>query len=468
MSTVTFAPPHAAIGGASGGSLWRLRTWGALEWFIALEYLSTALFFLPGAQALRIPLRALPFLVAGGLMLTTSGTRGTPDAPAGSTMLGIALALLLVCMLNPLTQPIAGIAQLLLQLCIAAPLFWVGRRVESVEHLDRLMRLVLACSAASTIVGLLQVFWPDTFMPAQFNQLAIGFDEKLLTSLSYEGADGRRIIRPPGLTDMPGGAAGGGMLCALFGIAFASQPDTPMRRRVLMTLLSGCGFAVLYFTQVRSILLMTLVSIVAISVLSARQGRPGTAMYSLGLGSLVVVAAFVLATTVGGKAVEERFLSIADQGLVSSYQRERGGFIAYTLEEVLPKYPFGAGVGRWGVMNLYFADHQDPQRRSLHAEIQMTGWIYDGGFLLAIAYGGAVALSLLYSLRVARDARAGAVGYLAILVFCAQLMVAGMTFAGPAFNTQLGIQFWTLAAALHAARARSRATAGGAGRLTTR
>jgi hypothetical protein len=246
------------------------------------------------------------------------------------------------------------------------------------------------------------------------------------------------------------------MLCALFGIAFASQPDATFGRRVFMTLLSGCGFAVLYFTQVRSIVLMTLVSIVAISVLSARQGRPGTAMYALGLGSVVAVAGFVLAATIGGDAVQERFLTITDQGLVSTYQRERGGFIRYTMDEVLPKYPFGAGVGRWGVMNLYFADHQDPMRRSLHAEIQMTGWAYDGGFLLVLAYGGAIALSLLYSLRIARDKRAGPVGYLAILIFCAQLMVAGMTFAGPAFNTQLGVQFWTLGAALHAARARSR------------
>jgi hypothetical protein len=36
-----------------------------------------------------------------------------------------------------------------------------------------------------------------------------------------------------------------------------------------------------------------------------------------------------------------------------------------------------------------------------------------------------------------------------MVVLAVQIFIAGMTMAGPVFNTQLGILFWTLAALLH-------------------
>jgi hypothetical protein len=424
--------------------------WGALEWFIVVQYLSTALFFIPGTQSARVILRTMPYLVAGGMFVMISGQRGLRTLPPGARALGWSLLLLLLFLLRPDSQPLSGLAQLTLQACIAAPVFWVARLVRTPRDFERMMTVVLLCSAVNAAVGLLQVYYPDTFLPPEFNRIAQGVDSKMLQSLSYIGADGRRIIRPPGLSDMPGGAASAGTLSALFGIAVATRVGAGLAKNIGGILLAAIGFAVLYFSQVRSMLLMTIVALIAFAFLAARQGRTGEALYTVGLGAVVIGAVFVFAVTVGGSAIEERFLSVADRGLVESYQSERGGFVKHTLQEVLPTYPVGAGVGRWGVMSMYFGDPNKKGSEFLYAEIQMTGWLYDGGVPLLVLYGSAVISALAFAFRAAQLKLPGRLGSYVSLVFCALLLIAGMTMAGPSFNTQLGIQFWTLTAAVHA------------------
>ena len=65
-------------------------------------------------------------------------------------------------------------------------------------------------------------------------------------------------------------------------------------------------------------------------------------------------------------------------------------FLSYTLQELLYEYPFGAGIGRWGMMSAYFGEPTNWQFPALWAEIQLTGWLYDGGVLLWICYAGAI------------------------------------------------------------------------------
>ena len=45
-----------------------LPRWGWLEVFVLIQYLSTALLFLPGAQSYRFAIRALPYLSSLGLL----------------------------------------------------------------------------------------------------------------------------------------------------------------------------------------------------------------------------------------------------------------------------------------------------------------------------------------------------------------------------------------------------------------
>ncbi len=54
--------------------------------------------------------------------------------------------------------------------------------------------------------------------------------------------------------------------------------------------------------------------------------------------------------------MEERFIGITQLGAMRSYQENRGGFVAQTFGELLDRYPLGAGLGRWGMMQIYFAN----------------------------------------------------------------------------------------------------------------
>jgi hypothetical protein len=133
-----------------------------------------------------------------------------------------------------------------------------------------------------------------------------------------------------------------------------------------------------------------------------------------------------------------------------TFQQNRGIFIKYTLENMLFEFPFGAGVGRWGMMNVYFGNDSS-QASPIYVEIQMTGWLLDGGVFMWLLYGGAILTSLFYIYRVSVSLADPRLAYLASIVLCLNIFVFGLSFAGPAFNTQLGIQFWFLNAALFGA-----------------
>jgi hypothetical protein len=163
-----------------------------------------------------------------------------------------------------------------------------------------------------------------------------------------------------------------------------------------------------------------------------------------------VVASFTWAVAVGGESVVERFQSILDVGVVQSYQENRGLFLSYTLQELLYEYPFGAGIGRWGMMSAYFGEPENWQFPALWAEIQLTGWLYDGGLLLWMCFTGAIANATLYTYRIASSAETH-LSDLATMVLTLQVLVIGLCFTGPVFNTQMGIVFWLLSASVYGA-----------------
>jgi len=163
-----------------------------------------------------------------------------------------------------------------------------------------------------------------------------------------------------------------------------------------------------------------------------------------------VVASFTWAVAVGGDSVVERFQSILDVGVVQSYQENRGMFLSYTLSELVYEYPFGAGLGRWGMMSAYFGDPANWEFPALWAEIQLTGWLYDGGVLLWSCYTGAIATATLYTYRIAGSTE-GELSELATMVLSVQVLVIGLCFTGPVFNTQMGIVFWLLSASVYGA-----------------
>ena len=437
-------PPRTA----GRASLIRDR-WPVLEIFIATQLLWGALLFIPGAQSYRAVVRALPY-VSSLLLLMLYWPKASTGlkSPASVPLLTGVLAVLALNLLHPTTQVAAGIAQCIFQLTIIAPAFWAWKAVHDTPRLTKLLELIFYLNALSAAIGILQVYFPDQFLPPQFSTVGLQLNAAWVESLSYTGADGRVIVRPPGLTDQPGGAAVAGAMAAILGLGLSMLPGT-IRKRPILIGGAALGLAALYLTQVRSLVLMCIGAFAVMALIMFRRGRVATAAWVAGGGAALVLGSFLWAASVGGEQVQERFGSLAEKGAVQSFRENRGHFLSYTLGELLDEYPLGAGVGRWGMMYVYFGDPLDLASPPIYVEIQLTGWLLDGGILMWLFYGGALLVGVLSTLRVALHRTRNEVADLAAPVLAVQALIIGMSFAGPVFNTQMALMFWFIVSALH-------------------
>jgi hypothetical protein len=102
------------------------------------------------------------------------------------------------------------------------------------------------------------------------------------------------------------------------------------------------------------------------------------------------------------------------------------------------------------MMSAYFAEPENWRNPALYAELQMTGWLYDGGVLMWILYPAALLVAMGFSYRVATR-HEGTLNEAAMIVLTIQLLVVGLCFTGPVFNTQVGMMFWLVTAMLYGA-----------------
>jgi hypothetical protein len=100
------------------------------------------------------------------------------------------------------------------------------------------------------------------------------------------------------------------------------------------------------------------------------------------------------------------------------------------------------------MMHVYFGDPAMWQSPPVHVEIQITGWLLDGGVPMWLCYGGALVSALRFGYLLAVRGETEWLQYFATIALCVQLTIIGLCFTGPVFNTQLGILFWTVTAAL--------------------
>lgn len=429
---------------------------GWLELFIAVQYCSTSVLLIPGAQPMRIFVRTLPYALSIAMLyLIGNAYRGRQRMPPGGMLLVWAIVVLVINLFHPFTDLSAGVAQVVFQLSIAAPLLWASRLRLEPSRLSWLLWLIFAFNAVSAVLGLLQVYYPETFMPPEFSAQALAMNPAMIEALSYRSVTGQMITRPPGLTDMPGGAAIGALITTLLGLVFGSQSSLAWYKRAAYFGLAGLALVTLYFTQVRSFMLLTAGTVAVLGVLLVRQGRALQAAMLAAAAAALLVVAFSWATAFGGESVYDRIAVISERGIVTSFQENRGIFIDHTLDELLYEYPMGAGLGRWGMMRTNFGSPDNPNAQ-IWVEIQMTGWLLDGGVLMWLTYGGALVLSLLFAYRQAAASETGLTS-VALMVFGLNLVVVGLTFSGPAFNTQLGIQYWFLTGLLYSAVKTARA-----------
>src|SRR5436853_5772429 len=117
-------------------------------------------------------------------------------------------------------------------------------------------------------------------------------------------------------------------------------------------------------------------------------------MFSPGAAVAIVITTFSFALALGGESIAERTFTLFAQDPLTLYAGSRGGQLTYTFGELLQKYPLGAGLGRWGMIAVYFGNGSTAGAEPLWVEIQVAGWAIDGGIALLILYVGALAITL--------------------------------------------------------------------------
>ena len=83
------------------------------------------------------------------------------------------------------------------------------------------------------------------------------------------------------------------------------------------------------------------------------------------------------------------------------------------------------------------------------AEIQITGWMIDGGVLMIGLYCGALVITALGEWKVAMISDDSRLATCGAVILAANLGAAAMIFSFTPFVAQIGIQYWFLAGALH-------------------
>jgi hypothetical protein len=434
--------------GADAHAMPHVEAWGWLELFVLSQVFWGVLLFIPGSQSFRFYIRAFPYLTSLIAVIACARSNTMNAKVPGAGWILAALTLLIANLVRTETWFTAGVAQVVFQLAIAAPVFWAARMWITGARIERLILLIYAGNCLSAVLGLLQVYYPTIFMPPQFSQMAFQLDKDFLAGLSYVGAGDRTIIRPPGLSDLPGGAAISGTFVALIGFALAVRERRTRMEQVLFYGSVIVGMTVVYLTQVRSMLLMILGGMLAVAFVRLRQGRIVQSTYIATSAAVLLLGSFLWAVTVGGDVIQERYQSIYKSGVVQTYQDNRGMFLEYTLYQQPLEYPFGAGLGRWGMMSAYFPEPGNWQYPALYAEIQPTGWIFDGGILMCLLYPAALIVAIRYAYKVAID-RENVLSEVAMILLVIQLLVVGLCLTGPVFNTQVGIMFWLATAMLY-------------------
>jgi hypothetical protein len=421
--------------------------WGFAELFVISQTALPALLYLPGSQTFRLPIRFSAFAISLAAFAWYQLAAPSLPRPRVQPWVVALLSLLGLMLLHPQTVTLtAGMAQVGVYLAVIGPLFWAPHFVRSPEQMARLLWILLLCSGANAAVGVLQVYDPARWLPQEFSrvvtQSTIG-----LGAVTYVGAHGQQIVRPPGLFDTPGAVAGPAMFAALLGLIFTVSPIAPWKR-LLSLAIAGCGFAAIYLSQVRISLVVAVLMLAAYALVLFRQGRAARSSQFGLLAIGVLIFSFSLALTVGGTSVSERFKSLFADDPLAVYEQARGAQLRYTFAELLYEYPLGAGLGRWGVAAGYFGS-SDPNIPPIWAEIQFTGWMIDGGVLMIVLYVGALIATARSQFNLARSPQYPRLGTCAAVVLAAGLGPAVMIVSFTPFVAQIGIQYWFLAGALH-------------------
>jgi hypothetical protein len=352
----------------------------------------------------------------------------------GFVMMGI----LTLSALNPNGGvAVAVIAHWAFHLAILAPIFWVGRMQLSPAVLQRVLLILWAFHTAGSIAGLLQVYFPGQFQPA----LTIFIREK--QALMIRLASGEWVPRPMGLSDTPGGVAASGFYAALFSLGLVlGRPFRYARAVGMLSMIAGVTS--IYLSQVRSGVVVLGIGYACLLLQLIPSGRLPQLAVAAAIGLMVALGAFEVSLTLAGDAVTGRLNTLLAADPATIYQMNRGKMLDYGFSTLLPQYPLGAGLAHWGMILAYFGRPED----DIGAEIQIIGWILDGGLPLLLAYGGAVLVTVWNVYRIgARHTDVTHRTWACILV-AYDVSTLALCFSYPPFMGTPGLEFWLLNATL--------------------
>jgi len=430
--------------------------WGWLEVVVIAQFLFPILTFLPFLMPIRTLLRvgaySIPLVAWAAIVLKGRRAPGRPF-PARPWM-AFSAAWLGLMVFHPTTSnPVAGVAAWAMYVGIFCPAFWAPAEGTSPARIRRLLAILLVCNAASVLTGILQFYRPGQFIPPTITEEKF----KYLDGLKYETADGQTVMRPPGLTDSPGGACAGGVYTAIIGLSWAILPIAWWKRLACMGL-TAAGMAVIYFTQVRSALVLVVASQVLAGCLLAFRRDFGRLTQLGVVGGLVFAASLAWAARSGGEAVLSRFTSLLEGSTGEVYMKSRGGFLEETFSRFIWDYPLGAGLGRWGMISASFGT-PTAANPPLWVEIQPTGFVFDGGIPLLVAYAAGVVMALASAARIAVRSRDPDLWGAGLVLGTIGLTTVINCLSYVPFHSTAGVLFWVGLGSLHGAAQRAEVAA---------
>src|SRR5207248_9596124 len=122
------------------------------------------------------------------------------------------------------------------------------------QVLERFIFVLWSFHTLSATVGVLQVYDPDRFQMRVSKTIA--GDEMREGAVQIVLANGRKVFRPMGLSDSPGGAAASGLYAIIFGLGLLFQRRSFVLSVAGVTSMS-VGLFCIYICQIRSLLVMS-------------------------------------------------------------------------------------------------------------------------------------------------------------------------------------------------------------------
>jgi hypothetical protein len=424
----------------------RVERWGFVEWFVVSQTAFPALLYLPGTQPLRVPIRIAAFAIsfaALGLWLL-QGRHTLQSHPSRPWLVGVVVWLAMMVFHPSTNTLVAGLAQTGLYLSICAPLFWAPDMVRTTRQLRRLLAIWLVCNGINACVGVLQVYDPDRWLPNEYSTIV----QARGGPLTYTGVNGLQVVRPPGLSDVPGAVCAPAAAATVLGVIFCLDSKLAAWRRVASFGFAFAGACAIYLSHVRSSLIVLAGSLLAYGAILVLQRRRQKAAAIFALTASVIGGGLLFAVMLGGIQVFERFALLFAEDPSKTYYASRGNMVDQAVRVLLIEYPLGAGLGRWGMMRAYFGDEHNVESPMIWAEVQWPAWILDGGMVLLVLYLGAIAAEVVAEYRFARSGTDTNVQILAAAVFAVNLGTLALLFSYTPFVAPIGMQYWFLAGSL--------------------